>query len=263
MSFKVLACLVAHAPYQPDFLASDANEVSEYQLTDRIPGWDDWLNDNSINAYMATATTGRVRGQAWGVSNPFTNFRSVVGGQFRFEYVLNPADVLFPEERYRFSLDIETDGRFLHTPAVPRPADEREPPARTFSQMDILLSVFQLLPGGTSQAIAADLRQQDLFRMLDASQFLEETINTRRTVSQDFFPRGQNPIVFRIVRSVFAAATGEYSDIRIRGSEGRRNFRVRVSNPRVQRVLEPSDPCFAVLNPPFQIINQKFSEVGR
>jgi hypothetical protein len=114
MSFKVVACLIAHAPHEPDHLASDANEINEYQLTDRIPSWDHWLDDNSIRAYMANASTGRARGRAWGVSNQFTNFRSVVGGQFKFEFILDPQDVLFPQDRYGFTVDIERRGRFLH-----------------------------------------------------------------------------------------------------------------------------------------------------
>jgi hypothetical protein len=250
MSFETIACLIAHAPYEADHLSSDVQEVSEYQRTSRIPGWDHWLEDNSINAYLANNSTGRLRGRAWGVSNPFTNFRSVVGAQFRFEYLLAPENILFPQERYRFSIDVETDGRFLHTAAVPTPDDDRQPPARTFSQLDNTLSAFQFLANGGAQQIAADVRRQDLFRILEASQALEETIASNRTLSIDFFPNGQNIIMFRFIRGVLAAATGEYSDIRIRGSEGRRNFRVRVSKPRVQRVLEQSDPCFAILNPP-------------
>jgi hypothetical protein len=249
MSVRVIACLIAHAPYEPDRLASDTNEINEYQQTDRVPGWDQWLHDNSINAYLANPSTGRVRGQAWGVSNPFDNFRSVVGAQFRFDFILAPQDVLFPQDRYRFSVDVERDGRFLHTAALPYPDDDRTPPARTFSQITDRLSIGQLLPGGAVQAIANDVRLDDVNR-LDANAALEETIASVQTVVQDFFPSGQNPIVFRLVSEVLAAATGEYSDIRIRGSEGRRNFRVRALNPRVQRVLEPSDPCFSVLNPP-------------
>ena len=55
-----------------------------------------------------------------------------------------------------------------------------------------------------------------------------------------------NPFVMSR-RTVLAAATGVYSDIRIRGSEGRRNFRVRVTSARVQKVLDAVDPCAAIL----------------
>jgi hypothetical protein len=132
---------------------------------------------------------------------------------------------------------------------VPYPSDPRQPPARTFSQLTNRLSIEQLLPGGV-QRIAPDVRQAEPVRVVAASNALDETIASRQTLSQDLFPSGPNPILFRVLSEVVAAAAGEYSDIRIRGSEGRRNFRVRALNPRVQRVLEPSDPCFSILNPP-------------
>lgn len=247
--FQPLSCLIAYIPIEPAFFESAVREENEVQRTSMIPGWDDWLNDNSIQASIVNDTTGRVRGRAWGVSNPFENFRSVVGAQFRFQFILDPSRVAFPGERYRFSADIESDGRFLHTPAVPSSGDDRRPPATTISELDLRLDVLRILRDGNSIPLGQTFKNQDLFHEVEASQFLEETINTSVKVSQDFFPNGQDVIVFRITRGVIAAATGVFSDIRIRGSEGRFKFRIRPRNVRVRRVLEQSDPCFAILNP--------------
>jgi len=246
-SFQAIACLIAHAPIEANFFESSSREEDEVQNCDKIPGWDDWLNDNSVNAYIVNNTTGRVRARAWGVSNPFTNFRSVVGAQFRFRFIVNPDQVLFPQERYRFTVDIDTDGCFLHTAATPTPDDERQPPARTFSQLDTQLTIFTIRPNGNAVQIASAVNDQDLVTMIDATEGFGETIDSRISISQEFFPNGAEPVVFRIVRNVLAAATGVYSDIRIRGSEGRRNFRVRALNPRIHKVLEVGDPCFEVL----------------
>ena len=245
---QTIACLIANAPLDLPLIRATSRETVEEQNTNKIPGWDDWLDDNSVNARIANGDTGRLRARAWGVSNPFTNFRCIVGADFFFEFDLHPSRVALPGDRYRFTADITSEGRFLHLAAVPRPGDGRLPPASTISQLVRDITAFQILPSGDFQSIAAGPRINDLFRTVDATQALEELIDSTVQVSLDFFPNGLNPVVFRILRGVYGAATGVFSDIRITGSEGRRNFRVRVRNARVQRVLERNDPCFDILN---------------
>ncbi len=242
-ALQELACLIAYAPVAPEAVRDFAREVNEVQLSDKVPGIDHWLDDNSIRAYTVGTTTGRVRGRAWGVSNPFTNFRSVVGADFVFEWVLDPSSVASPGQEHRFSVDIETDGRFLHVAAVPTPDDSRTPVANTVSQMTARLEIFRVTSNGSLVEIANSVDEADHFVEVQATAGLNELIETSCPLEQVFVPNGQDPVLFRVTRSVIAAARGSYSDIRIRGSAGRRNFRTRVRNRRVQRVLAPDDPC--------------------
>ena len=168
-ALQTILCLISHAPIDTPLVSASATEENEVQLSNKIPGWDDWLHDNSVNAYIANGDTGRVRARAWGVSNPVRNFRSVVGATFVFRFILNPDQVAFPGERYRFTANVRSEGRFLHLAATPYPDDPREPPARTFSQLDTRLGIAQILPSGAAQAIAAAVTDQDGFRMLDAT----------------------------------------------------------------------------------------------
>src|SRR5688572_15202888 len=116
-ALQTILCLLSHAPIDTPLVSARASEADGVQPASHIPGWDDWLEDYSVNAYIANGTTGRVRARAWGVSNPVRNFRSVVGATFVFRFLLNPDQVAFPGERYRFTAHIRTEGRFLHLAA--------------------------------------------------------------------------------------------------------------------------------------------------
>ena len=100
-ALQTILCLISHAPIDTPLVSASATEENEVQLSNKIPGWDDWLHDNSVNAYIANGDTGRVRARAWGVSNPVRNFRSVVGATFVFRFILNPDQVAFPGDHFR------------------------------------------------------------------------------------------------------------------------------------------------------------------
>ena len=78
---------------------------------------------------------------------------------------------------------------------------------------------------------------------------LAEPISDTITVSRELNLPGDRFVLFSLERRVLAAATGVFSDCRIRGSEGRFRFRVIAENARIQKVLQPNDRCFDVLNP--------------
>ena len=247
--FQTIACLIAHAPVEAAFDSSAVSRVNEVQNNDKIPGWDDWLHDNSVTTRLEE-NIGRVRAQAWGVSNPVNNFRSLVGAEFRFRFVIRPDQIIFDQGLYRFDVDIRSDGRFLHTPAVPYPDDSRQPPARTFSQMDTRIRMVALDQQGNVTATREFFPQTDHFTIRDAVDGgLIEVISTRTSLSRQINLPSDRFVVFSVFRRVLAAATGVYSDCRIRGSEGRFRFRVIAENARIQKVLQPGDPCFDVLNP--------------
>jgi hypothetical protein len=247
--FETIACLIAHAPVEAAFDSSIVSNINEIQNNNMIPGWDYQLDDNSVRTRIEE-NIGRVRAQAWGVSNPISNFRSVVGATFRFRFVIRPDQVVFDQGLYRFLVDFRSDGRFLHTPAVPYPADPRQPPARTISLMDTRVRMFALDQQGNVTATRAFFSQTDHFTMRDALDGgFPEPISTSTRVSQEINLPSDRFVVFSVDRGVFAFATGEYSDCRIRGSEGRSRFRVIAENARIQKVLQPNDPCFDVLNP--------------
>jgi len=248
-ALQTIACLIAHAPITAAFESSTVTNVNETQNNDRIPGWDHWLDDNSVSTRIE-ANIGRVRARAWGVSNPVKNFRSVVGAEFRFRFVIRPDQVVFDQGLYRFSVDLRLDGRFLHTPAVPYPADPRQPPARTDSQITTFIRVRALDQQGNVSTLPFSPQSIHDFTSRDALQGSASVpISDATTVRHEVNLPGDRLIVFSVDTGVLAAATGEYSDCRIRGSEGRFRFRVIAENARIQKVLQPSDPCFDVLNP--------------
>lgn len=247
-AFQTIACLIAHAPVQAAFESSAVNQLNEVQNNDRIPGWDQWLQDNSVSTRL-DETIGRIRAQAWGVSNPTSNFRSLVGAEFKFRFVIRPDQIAFDQGLYRFDVDIRSDGRFLHTPATPYPSDPKQPPARTFGQMDTRLRVAGFDQQGNVTASRTFALETDHFTTQDAIDGgLIEPISTTIRLSQEINLPSDRFVVFSVSRRVIAAATGEYSDCRIRGSEGRFRFRVIAENARIQKVLQPNDPCFDELN---------------
>src|SRR5690349_3814725 len=158
--FETIACLLAYAPVQAAFDSSTLSEIDQYQNNNRIPGWDDWIKSNSVISSINN-NIGRVRGEAWGVSNPTANFRSVIGANFSFVFLIRPDQIAFDQGLYRFSIDFRSDGLFRHFPAVSYPDDARQPPAETFSQMSSRVKMLTLDQGGNVTANTSFTRQID------------------------------------------------------------------------------------------------------
>jgi hypothetical protein len=249
-TFETIVCLLTHARVEAIFSSATIMEViNEVQNNDRIPGWDEWLDDNKVNTRLE-ANVGRIRARAWGVSNPTSNFRSLIGARFRFRFIIRPDQIVFDQGLYRFNVKIRSDGRFLHTPAVPYPSDPREPPARTFSEMSTQVRMSALDQQGTITASRQFTRETDHTTTQDAVDGgLIEVISTSINLEHEMILPGASTIMFSVDREVIAAATGSYSDCRIRGSNNRFRFRVIAEDARIQKVLQTDDPCFDVLNP--------------
>ena len=261
--FLKMLCLLQHAPVEAAFESSSFSYINDTGGSDRNPLVDNWLHDNEVVASLS-GSTGRVRGRAWGTSNSWTNFASSVGARFTFRYFVPPEDIV-AGELYRFIIDLNSLGRFLHVAAVPRPNDDRKPPAVTGSVLNTQIDIFEIsttngessvnnvsegginIKRGNEFLSSNQASLQDQSTIIEANARQVEVINRIQTLAMNFRPTGNNPIICRVRRFVSASARGEYSDIRIRGAGGRKRFRVKAENPRIQKVLVPDDPCFEVL----------------
>lgn len=264
--WQKILCLLQHAPVEAEFDSSAVREDNDTGGSAKLPGWDDSLGNNGV-ATSLNGGTGQIRGRAFGISNPFRNFVSSVGARFTFRFFVRP-DQVTAGELHRFVIDLRTNGRFLHFAAVPFPDDDRQPPAATNSVLLTQIEIFEIsAPTGQPSPLTTvseggivlkvddefvESNQgnlQDLATILPANNALTEVVSHSQTLAMNFRPTGNNGILCRVRRFVTGSACGEFSDIRIRGSQGRRRFRVIAENPRVQKVLRPGDACFDVLNP--------------
>lgn len=245
---QTLICLIGYAPVPLPLVARSAQELNEVPLSDLLPGWDDFLQHSTVEASVNANGGGRVRGQAYGVSNPFTNFRTVVGADFGFRFLAR-RDQMVGGVEYEASVDVRDRGRFLHFAAVPWPDDERQPPAVTTALVHTGLRVGEVDDDGHFvNTLAATGQIVAHSRVLQATQRLEDIVMLDRTEKVRFTPSGTRDVVCRVSHFVHAAATGEYSDIRITGSLDESSFDVRARNARIARVLLPEDPCYGVLH---------------
>jgi hypothetical protein len=248
--FATLLCLIAYAPIDLPRVATSFERIDEAQLTDKIPGWDQWRHDNALSVRTNTTPdtgVGRVSAHAFGVSNHFRNFRSVAGATFRHRFLLRQDQIMGGEE-YRFDVTHIFRGRFQHVAAVPFPDDPREPPAVTVATVDWRIQALEVDAQGAAVATLASSGQiLEHFRTVPPSQALEEAVSENRRRSLTFTPSGDRDVVCRVTTSAKVAATGEFSDIRMRGIPPAGRFRMEVTDVQARRVLQEDDPCFDLI----------------
>jgi hypothetical protein len=249
-----LLCLIAYAPIDLPRVATSVETIDETIGTDKIPGWDHWLHDNAVSVRTITTEEsgmGRVSARAWGVSNHFTNFKSEAGAEFRHRFLLR-RDQIVGGEQYQFDVTHAFRGRFVHFAAVPYPDDPREPPAVTEATVDVRIRIVEVNNQGIGVGVLAASGQiVEHSRTIEPTPAsVEELLDDERRHSLRFTPTGIRDVVCHVTTSARAAATGEYSDNRIRGIPPAGRLGMEVRDAQARRVLQEGDYCFDVLSSP-------------
>jgi len=244
-----LVCILLHAPRTAELINTDIDAINEVQ-GGFIPIWDHRLGVNRLTTSINANGIGRFNGRAFGVSNIFGHKRSVVTADFEYSFAIDPSSVI-ANEAFVFKVDVMARGRFQHFPAVSSPGDNRQPPAMTFGLVFTRVRIAELNNQGQElrelarspfQHFQADL-------VLPATQNVIDVVNTVDPVELQFTPTGQGLIVFDVIVSVQAAATGGFSDIRVGALDSfNRSFQVSASNARVQKVMPEEDFCRSIFS---------------
>lgn len=248
-----IACLLLYARLNLPEASHRVSERSDAQGTDLVPGWDDQLHNSESSAYRSASMPGRsyFRGHAWGVSNPFNNFRYVVSGSFRHTFPINK-DQIVGNSEYKFRVRVRTAGRFLHFASGTSSSDSRTPPAQTNGQVYTQITAYETDPNGTVRStIAGSGRIMHVNTTVNAIDRREVRTSLDMHLELVFTPSGNYPVVISVRHSVVGAARGKFSDCQVTGtSDGPPRWRTTVSSATVQKVLHASDPCYAILNAP-------------
>lgn len=266
-NFLKLLCLLQHSRIDLSLSTSQAIVLNSDPAFTFIPFWHDRLENNTANAAIArnNRRQGRVRGQAFGISDPLGNHVSEVGARFTFNFIIDPSQVT-AGALHRFMVEMRTDGVFEHFAAVPFSGDNRQPAAQTLSsgrtEIDIMEIDFSgqfptiqdVSDGGIVLRINNNFFDSQDGSHTDRSETVVPNNNSIRVITNGrvhlgmkFRPSGLRPIRVRVRRSISAQAIGVFSDIQIRGNNVA-SMTSEVLQSYFQKTVEAGDPCFTVLN---------------
>lgn len=245
-----LICILLYAPRTAELINTDIDEINEVQ-GGFIPIWDSQpLGTNTLVTSIDANGIGRFRGRANGVSNIFGHKRSVVTADFEYSFAIDPSSVIANEVSV-FKVDVMARGRLNHFPATSSPGDPRQPPAMTFGLVFTRVRIAELNSQGQElgQLAISPFQNFQASLMLPATQRRIDVVDTVDQIELQFTPTGQGLIVFDVIVSVQAGATGGFSDIRVGALDSfNRSFRVSASNARVQKVIPEDDPCLEIFS---------------
>lgn len=265
--FLRLLCLLQHSRIDLSLQSSQAIAINSDPAFTFIPFWHDRLANNTATAVIAgnNPRQGRVRGQAFGISDPFRNHVSTVGARFTFNFIIDPSQVT-AGALHRFMVEMRTDGVFEHFAAVPFSGDNRQPAAQTLSscrtQIDIteidlngqIPTIQDVSEGGIVLRLGNNFFDSSDGSHTDESQIVSPNNNLIRVITnrhvhigKKFRPSGSRPVRVRVRREISAQASGVFSDIQIRGINVA-SMRSEVLQSYFQKIAEDGDPCFAILN---------------
>ena len=266
-NFLKLLCLLQHSRIDLSLQSSQAIAINSDPAFTFIPLWHDRLENNTANAAIAgnNPRQGRVRGQAFGISDPLRNHVSTVGARFTFNFIIDPSQVT-AGALHRFMVEIRTDGVFEHFAAVPFDGDNRQPAAQTLSSgrtrvdiMEIDLNgqfpnIQDVSEGGIVLRVnnnfidSSDGSHRDESQIvLPNNNLIRIITNSRVHLGMKFRPSGLRPVRVRVRREISAQASGMFSDIQIRGNNVA-SMRSEVLQSYFQKIVEAGDPCSTVLN---------------